>query len=72
MLVLPIVFYHSNRNVKNETWGLERLRRIEVLRSRDPEFKSQQPHGISQPSVMGSDTLFGVSGDSYSVLMYIK
>jgi hypothetical protein len=31
--------------------------------SRDPEFNSQQPHGGSQPSVMGS----GVSEDSYSV-----
>jgi len=26
--------------------------------SRDPEFKSQQPHGGSQPSEMGSGTLF--------------
>jgi len=26
--------------------------------SRDPEFKSQQPHGGSQPSVMRSDALF--------------
>ena len=26
--------------------------------SKDPEFKSQQPHGGSQPSVMGSDALF--------------
>jgi hypothetical protein len=26
--------------------------------SRDPEFKSHQPHGGSQPSVMGSDALF--------------
>jgi len=26
--------------------------------SRDPEFNSQQPHGVSQPSVMGSDALF--------------
>ena len=25
--------------------------------SRDPEFKSQQPHGGSQPSVMGSDAV---------------
>jgi hypothetical protein len=32
------------------------------------EFKSQQPHGSSQPSVMRSDALFGVSEDSYSVL----
>jgi hypothetical protein len=33
--------------------------------SRGPEFKSQQPHGGSQPSVKGS----GVSEDSYSVLI---
>ena len=26
--------------------------------SRDPEFKSQQPHGGSLPSVMRSDALF--------------
>jgi hypothetical protein len=26
--------------------------------SRGPEFNSQQPHGSSQPSVMGSDALF--------------
>jgi hypothetical protein len=26
--------------------------------SRDPEFNSQQPHGGSQPSVMGSNVLF--------------
>ena len=26
--------------------------------SRSPEFNSQQPHGGSQPSVMGSDALF--------------
>jgi hypothetical protein len=39
---------------------------------RGPEFNSQQPHGGSQPSVMVSDALFGVSEDSYSVLIYIK
>ena len=26
--------------------------------SKGPEFKSQQPHGGSEPSVMGSDALF--------------
>jgi hypothetical protein len=39
--------------------------------SRGPEFKSQQPHGSSQPSVMGSDALFCVSEDSYSVLTHL-
>jgi hypothetical protein len=38
--------------------------------SRGPEFNSQQPHGSSQPSVMGSDVLFwGVSEDSDIVLI---
>ena len=30
--------------------------------SRGPEFSSQQPHGGSQPSVMGSDALFWCVG----------
>jgi hypothetical protein len=38
--------------------------------SRGPEFNSQQPHGGSRPSVMGSGALSGVSGDSNSVLIY--
>jgi hypothetical protein len=37
--------------------------------SRGPEFKSQQPHGGSQPSVVGSS---GMSEDRDSVLIYIK
>jgi hypothetical protein len=37
--------------------------------SRGPGFKSQQPHGGLQPSVMESDALFWcVSEDSYCVL----
>jgi hypothetical protein len=41
--------------------------------SKGPEFKSQQPHGGSQPSVMRSDALFwSVSEDSYIVLTYNK
>ena len=36
---------------------------------RGPEFKSQQPHGGSQPSVTGSD---GVSEDSDSALTNTK
>jgi len=39
--------------------------------SRGPEFNSQQPHGGSQPSVMGH-TSSGVSEDSCSVLTDIK
>jgi hypothetical protein len=40
--------------------------------SKGPEFKSLQPHGGSQPSVMGSMPFSGVSEDSDSVLIYIK
>ena len=32
--------------------------RIQAASYRGPEFNSQQPHGGSQPSVMGSDVLF--------------
>ena len=39
--------------------------------SEGPEFKSQQPHGGSQPPVMGLPSS-GVSEDSDSVLIYIK
>jgi hypothetical protein len=40
---------------------------------RGPEFKSQQPHGGSQPSVMESDALFWcVFEESNNVLTYIK
>ncbi|EDM14224.1 rCG23351 [Rattus norvegicus] len=35
----------------------QRLRALTTL-PRGPEFKSQQPHGGSQPSVMRSDALF--------------
>ena len=37
-----------------------------------PEFKSQQPHGGSQPSIMRSMPSSAVSEDSYSVLTYNK
>ena len=33
-----------------------------VCPSRGPEFNSQEPHGGSQPSVMGSDALFWHAG----------
>jgi hypothetical protein len=35
-----------------------------------PEFKSQQPHGGSQPSELYLMPSSGVSEDSYSVLTY--
>jgi hypothetical protein len=38
--------------------------------SEGPEFKSQQPHGGSQPSQRDLTPSSGVSEDSYSVLAY--
>jgi hypothetical protein len=38
--------------------------------SRGPEFNSKQPHGGSQPSVMGSNVSSGVSEDSYCVFTH--
>jgi hypothetical protein len=42
--------------------------------SEGPVFKSQQPHGGSQPSIRRSDSTpsSGVSKDSYNVLTYNK
>lgn len=37
-----------------------------------PEFNSQKTHAGSQPSVMESHALSGVSEDRESVLIYIK
>jgi hypothetical protein len=36
--------------------------KITVCCSKGPEFNSQQPHGGSQPSIMGSDAIFGHAG----------
>ena len=49
----------------------QRLRALAAL-PEVPSFNSQQPHGGSQPSVMGSDASSGVYEDSHSVLIYIK
>ena len=56
---LPAVLSLSFLVQKKEHWG---WRDIPVVKStnycsRGPEFKSQQLHGGSQPSVMGSDAL---------------
>jgi hypothetical protein len=51
-------------------WGDSSVVKNTNCSSRGPEFNSQQPHGGSQPSVMGSDVLFWcVAEDSYSVLV---
>jgi hypothetical protein len=50
----------KKRKKERQIWG---WRDGSVVKSTDcsskgPEFKSQQPHGGSQPSVMKSDALF--------------
>ena len=41
--------------------------------NRGPEFNSQQSHGGSQPSVVGSDALlWSVPEDSYNAFIYIR
>jgi hypothetical protein len=64
----------AQRCLRAQSQAGERAQRLGALAacfSRGPEFNSQQPHGGSQPSVMGSDALFssGVSEESHSVLL---
>ena len=58
--ILPQLLSFSNAGLENCVLG---YRYRSVIKSTDcssrgPEFKSQQSHGGSQPSVMGSDALF--------------
>jgi hypothetical protein len=39
-------------------WGDSLVAKSTDCSSRGPEFNSQQPHGSSQPSVMGSNAVF--------------
>jgi hypothetical protein len=51
----------SNSNsINKNSWGWRdgSVVKSTDCSSRDPEFNSQQPHGGSQVSVMGSDALF--------------
>jgi hypothetical protein len=50
------ILIHNSHQVTG--WGNASAVKSTDCSSRGPEFKSQQPHGGSQPSVMGSDALF--------------
>jgi hypothetical protein len=50
LLILKIIYFGAGEMAQ---W----LRKT-VCFSNSPEFNSQQPHGGSQPSVMGSNALF--------------
>jgi hypothetical protein len=43
---------------KHGSWRDGSAVKSTICSSRGPEFNSQQPHGGSQPSVMGLDALF--------------
>jgi hypothetical protein len=61
LLLIIQNFEGRGRRVKSSTAGLERdgsAVKSTDCSSRGPEFKSQQPHGGSQPSVIESDSLF--------------
>ena len=49
-----------NLGVENESWAGEMAQWVRApdCSSEGPEFKSQQPHGGSQPSIARSDALF--------------
>jgi hypothetical protein len=51
---------HRVKNKSLKMWAGETAQGLRALSasSRGPVFNSQQPHGDSQPSVMGSDALF--------------
>ena len=80
LICMPLYIHTTHARTHTHAWIRKFLRHLEkgwrdgsVVRSTDcslrgSEFNSQQPHGGSQPSVMGS----GASEDSYSVLMYIN
>jgi hypothetical protein len=48
----------QRRKFENQGWRDGSVVKSTGCSSRGPEFKSQQPHGSSQPSVVGSDALF--------------
>jgi hypothetical protein len=56
---MPRYFYFKKLTLKNwlRTGDGSAVKSTDCS-SRGPEFNSQQPHGGSQPSVMGSDALF--------------
>jgi hypothetical protein len=54
------MFKNNNNNIYEwgEGWRDGSMVKSTDSSSRSPEFNSQQPHGGSQPSIMGSDALF--------------
>jgi hypothetical protein len=57
-VVLKRLFPMSIRNHFCRGWRDGSVVKITDCSSRDPEFNSQQPHGVSHPFIKGSDALF--------------
>jgi hypothetical protein len=57
---LPTASFGGLRKKKHLSWAGEMAQWVRApdCSSEGPEFKSQQPHGGSQPSVTRSDSLF--------------
>ena len=49
---------NKQKKIKTGTGEMAQWVRAPDCSSEGPEFKSQQPHGGSQPSIMRSDALF--------------
>ena len=66
MLTYNLVHFHIQyikihdlfKNLVDKGWKDGSAVKSTDCSSRGPEFNSQEPHGGSQPSVMGSDALF--------------
>jgi hypothetical protein len=61
-----------NQDILKIHWAGEMAQQVKSTdcSSRGLEFKSQQPHGDSQPSVMGSGALFWHTG-IHAILIYL-
>jgi hypothetical protein len=71
----PVLKKQTKKQTNKQEKAVRGWRDGSAIKSTDcsyegPEFKSQQPHGGLQPSVMTSDPSTGVSEDRYSVLTY--
>jgi hypothetical protein len=69
--VLARKFPEAPKHVRPYNWGWRDGSMVKSTdcSSKGPEFKFQQPHGGSQPSVRDLMPSSGVSEDSYSVLI---
>ena len=63
-IFMPELYLLLKKEKKRNRWAWREGSEVKSTgcSSRGPEFNSQQPHGVSQPSVMGSDVLIWFAG----------